>query len=210
MDTIQVRKVWSGWLRISHWLITFGLIFQWLSAWVFTHTDVDLTFWVDWHLMVGQIIVLAVLLRLGLLLVPGSSHWRALIPRKNHWQAVTQMFKFYLSFGRFPLPNWFAHNPLWLPLYTVMYLLLFSVLLTGMFQGFIGGHQVLAGVLMWLVIGHVVAVVLHDFKGQLATVSGMINGFRYFHFEQSAQDKKNEYIVPLDALKPRQSDDTEG
>ena len=156
--------------------------------------------------LIGNLNLLAVLLRLGLMFVPGSSHWRALIPRKNHWQAVAQMLKFYLSFGRFPLPNWFSHNPLWLPIYSVMYLLLLGALLTGLVQGiFFSVHQLLSNILMWLVIGHIVAVILHDLKGQLATISGMINGFRYFHFEKNSLAKKNEFVVSIDTIKPTKS-----
>jgi len=110
-ENIRCVLVWSSWLRLSHWVIAGGVIFQIVSAWALAHDA-------------GQIISMALFLRVILLFFPGSSNWRAFIPERSQVQAMVQMIKFYLSLARFPLPSWYAHNPLWLPVYPVFYLVL--------------------------------------------------------------------------------------
>ena len=131
-ENIRYVLVWSGWLRLSHWLIAAGILFQITSAWAIGHDNADYSFWLEWHLITGQIILMALLLRVVLLFFHGSNNWSAFIPEKSQLQAMVQMIKFYLSLMRFPLPNWYAHNPLWLPLYLIFFFILAACLLTGL------------------------------------------------------------------------------
>ncbi len=200
-ENIRYVLVWSGWLRLSHWLIATGILFQITSAWAIGHDNADYTFWLDWHLISGQIILMALALRVVLLFFPGSSNWRALIPEKSQLQAMLQMVKFYLSLARFQLPNWYAHNPLWLPLYLVMFFVLAACSISGLLYdspkiifGFqmVKLHSALASVIIIFTIFHIVTVFLHDLKGKGAFISAMVNGYRYFHF--TAQNNKDENI----------------
>jgi Ni/Fe-hydrogenase 1 B-type cytochrome subunit len=100
------------------------------------------------------------------------------------------MARFYLSFGKFPLPNWFAHNPFWRQLYPLLWLVLIAACATGLvynapytLAGFSmhSLHGNLAVLISGFVMLHVLAAFLHDLKGKGAAISGMINGLRYFH-----------------------------
>ncbi|EIJ35591.1 cytochrome b/b6 domain-containing protein [Thiothrix nivea] len=192
-ETIRHVLVWSGWVRLTHWLIAAGVLFQFASAWAIGLGAADYEFWRDWHLICGQLLIIAVVAR-GILLfiLPGSAHWGALLPDRAQLQGAKRMLMFYLSFARAPLPNWFAHNPLWRQVYPLVWL----VLLAGAFSGLYynsastflgmsmhGWHSALANVLLGFTVVHLVAVFLHDLKGKGAAISGMISGYRYFHVE---------------------------
>ncbi len=205
-ENIRYVLVWSGWLRLSHWLIAAGILFQITSAWAIGHDNADYTFWLDWHLISGQIILMALALRIVLLFFPGSNNWSAFIPEKSQLQAMLQMIKFYLSLTRFPLPNWYAHNPLWLPLYLLLFFILVACSITGLLHdspkfflnfSMVKLHSVLASVIIIFTIFHIATAFLHDLKGKGAFISAMINGYRYFHFpaqnnENNAREKQAE------------------
>ena len=199
-ENIRYVLVWSGWLRLSHWLIAAGILFQITSAWAIGHNNADYAFWLDWHLITGQIILVALALRVGLFFFSGSSSWRAFIPEKLQLQAMLQMIKFYLSLTHFPLPNWYAHNPLWLPLYLFMFFVLAACSITGLLHdspkiifGFtiVKLHSALASMIIIFSIAHIASVFLHDLKGKGAFISAMVNGHRYFHF--TIQKNQNEH-----------------
>jgi Ni/Fe-hydrogenase 1 B-type cytochrome subunit len=189
-ETIRYVKIWSGSLRLAHWLVACGVLFELASAWALAHDGIDPVFWHDWHIMVGQLTALALLLRVILLFIPGSSHWRALLPGRTDRLAMLQMLKFYISLARTPLPAWYAHNPLWKPLYLLLVIVLAGAVLTGLNEDApwrVLGYAVdelhgrLAGILLLFTALHVIAVFLHDWKGTGALVSAMISGYRYFH-----------------------------
>ncbi|HHJ36357.1 MAG TPA: cytochrome b/b6 domain-containing protein, partial [Gammaproteobacteria bacterium] len=101
-----------------------------------------------------------------------------------------QMIKFYISFSRYPLPNWYAHNPLWLPLYLLMFLVLAGCVISGLLYDTSGSfftlpmfelHGALASLIIFSSLLHIITVFLHDLKGKGAFISAMVNGFRYFH-----------------------------
>jgi Ni/Fe-hydrogenase 1 B-type cytochrome subunit len=195
-ETICRVKIWSGWLRLAHWLIAGGVLFELASAWALAHDGIDPLFWYDWHIMIGQLTALAVALRVVLLFLPGSSHWRALVPGRSDWRAVGQMLQFYISLARTPLPAWYAHNPLWKPLYLLVLAVLAASILTGQFRdapwvvfGNAPGvlHAWLGGSLALFTVFHVIAVFLHDLRGKGALLSAMISGWRYFHVTRQGQ-----------------------
>ncbi len=216
-ERIRCVAVWPGWLRGSHWLVAAGVVFEFISAWALRHAGPERAFWLDWHLIVGQAVLLVLLLRLALLLKPGVGHWRSLLPERAQLAAVAQTLKCYLSLGRLPLPNWYAHNPLWKPIYLIIFLLLLGCLLTGFNLGAAGAilgtdlsvlHVRLANAVGGLALLHVVTAVLHELKGQGGTVSAMINGHRYFHApQQTARPDDGAAYVSVDAIRSTQSGD---
>lgn len=192
-ETIRHVLVWSGWVRLTHWLIAAGVLFTFASAWAIGLGAADYAFWRDWHLIVGQLLIIAVVAR-GILLfiLPGSAHWRALLPDRAQWEGAKQMLLFYLSFARAPLPNWFAHNPLWRQVYPLVWLVLLACAFSGLYYNtsstflglsMFGWHAALASILLGFSVLHVLAVFLHDLKGKGAGISGIISGYRYFHVE---------------------------
>ena len=213
-EKIRYVLVWSVWLRLSHWLIAGGVLFQIISAWALQHDETNAVFWSDWHLITGQVILLALIVRVILLFFPGSSHWGAFVPQHSQLVSMLQMVKFYISLARFPLPNWYAHNPIWLPIYPVFYLVLAGCLISGLLYDsthvFLGEpmfdlHAVLAGLIVTFSMFHVATVFLHDLKGKGATISAMINGFRYFHYtekeDKDGSDIPGNQSISVDSIK---------
>jgi Ni/Fe-hydrogenase 1 B-type cytochrome subunit len=200
-ENIRYVLVWSGWVRLFHGLIAVGVLFLLASAWAIQQGAADYDFWHDWHMIVGQLLLITVVARVILMfLLPGSASWRAFLPDKAQWQGMKQMLLFYLSFARFPLPNWFAHNPFWRLLYPLLLVVLVACALTGLVynsantllgMSMFGLHGGLAQVILIFTVAHIVAVVLHDLKGKGAAISGMISGYRYFHVEKSAAVKSS-------------------
>jgi Ni/Fe-hydrogenase 1 B-type cytochrome subunit len=215
-DPIRYVQIWSGWLRLAHWLIACGVLFELFSAWTLALGAVDAAFWRDWHVMVGQALATALLLRLLLLFVPGSSHWRALLPGRSQWPAMLQMLKFYLSLARAPLPAWFAHNPLWAPLYLLVLLVLGGELLSGFLhqqpgtwfgQSHADLHAILGQLLAAFSLLHVLAAALHDWKGDGALISALFSGKRYFHvnLQQHIEVPDTQVVVPFVKRNPSTS-----
>lgn len=194
-ETIRYVAVWSGWVRLTHWLLAAGVGFQLLSALALQWGAVDDVFWRDWHVIVGQLLIVTVVGRIVLaFLLTGSAHWRAFLPDAAQWQGIKQMLMFYFSFARAPLPNWFAHNPLWRQVYPLWWLLVLATAFSGLYYNsatpllgmtLFAWHKFLASSILVLSLVHVLAVFLHDLKGKGASVSGMISGYRYFHVAAS-------------------------
>lgn len=210
-ESIQYVLVWNGWLRLSHWTIAAGVLFQIASAFALIHQNLDYDFWFDWHQIIGQVVILALGLRAVLLFQPGSSHWSSIIPKKSKLTGIGQMLKFYISMGKAPLPNWYAHNPLWQPIYLIILPVLLGVCITGMMQDrFAQLHASLAAIISLFTLFHVITAFVHDWKGKGAMISAMINGYRYFHKEspvQNSVDRGSEINISVDNIGRIKSND---
>ncbi|KAA3630712.1 MAG: cytochrome b/b6 domain-containing protein [Proteobacteria bacterium] len=213
-EQIEHVRIWSPWLRACHWAIAVGVLFQVASSWGMTRDAVDPAFWRDWHVIVGQLMTLALAARAVLMFFPGTCSWRELAPRRSELAAITQMIKFYLTFTRFPLPAWFAHNPFWKPLYLAVLVLLALSALSGLLfhspyplagRSAPALHAAVATPIAAFALFHVVAVFLHDLKGRGAFVSAMIGGGRYVHVDRGgpfgAGRPKGPVSVSVDAIK---------
>ena len=77
------------------------------------------------------------------------------------------MLKFYLSFGRRRVPPYFAHDPLWRPVYPAWFLLIAVQVLSGM------------------VLLHVLSVLLREARGKAYDISAMIQGHRIFRVDKT-------------------------
>jgi Ni/Fe-hydrogenase 1 B-type cytochrome subunit len=206
-EDIRYVPIWSGWVRLTHWLMALGVLFQLVSAWAIQLGSSDYEFWRDWHVISGQLLLVAVVGRVILMFIlPGTGSWRAFLPDRVQGKGAMEMLRFYFSFARFPLPNWFAHNPFWRQLYPLILLVLIGCGISGLvynapytFAGVVmhQWHSVLADVIVFFSVAHVLAAFLHDLKGKGAAISGMISGFRYFH-------------VPAAASKPEQASPFKG
>ncbi len=200
MDNVRYVLVWSGWMRLCHAVIGLGVLFQIASAWLIDHDDAGFAFWHDWHVIVGQIIFVALIVRFILLFIPGSSHWRSLVPKRSQLHSMFQMIKFYASLMRSPLPSWYAHSPFWQPLYLIFLLVLLACSITGfLFNDFYfitifsidSLHSTFASFIIIFTVAHIITAILHDLKGKGATISAMINGYRYFHVDSKSNASPN-------------------
>jgi Ni/Fe-hydrogenase 1 B-type cytochrome subunit len=193
----QIRRVtvWSGRLRLVHWLIAVSALVLGMTGWLIGAAPSLAQAAADFHYMAASVLSLALLMRLWLgLFGEGAERFEQMMPGQSEWQAMRASLVFYLTLGRSPLPNWFAHNPLWKPLYLLLLLLLAGLALTGWVMPdlpLVGRiylprlHDWLAtAVWMWIAL-HVLAVVLQDVRGGLGGVSAMLSGERYFNIDRN-------------------------
>ncbi len=210
MSDIRYLPIYSLQQRITHWLIAAGFGFEWLSAWLVDHSDVDPLVWSDWHLMAGQALLLVLAWRLLLFFLAGSGHWRFFIPTREQRHIVRDTLRFYASLGKTPLPDWYAFNPVWQPIYLLMILLAVVTVISGFFHSglpFVGNlstadlHAGASSLLLWLALAHIAFAVWHDARGRGAQISGMLNGHKYFHIGEPEQTPGPvENSVSLDSL----------
>jgi Ni/Fe-hydrogenase 1 B-type cytochrome subunit len=210
-ETLHRREIWSTWLRLSHWTLALSTLALMATGWLVHHTPSVAQAAADWHYIAGSVFTIALALRIWVLFSDKlMGHWRFLLadlePKK-----MLQMLKFYLSFGRSTLPRWYAHNPFWLPIYLILFVLMVLVAFTGHLQGsypVIAGiylpslHAGIATLISLFVLGHVIAVFMHDLKGGSDDVSAMINGKRLFEVKPiPIQEISGVHEVSLDSLK---------
>ncbi len=213
MDSTTVKRVsvWSGALRLSHWLMA-GSVLVLLATGGLLGSGSDRNVqWLDYHILSGYVLGIGLLLRVYLLFFGrGADTLADLIPRREQRAAAINMLRFYLSLGRQPLPNWYAHNPFWQPVYLFLLVLLLMQVLSGWFTDapyLIAGMKITA----WHELGatgialfcgmHIVAVFLHDLKGTGSDVSAMISGHRIFVIRPVRQEiKTDSQILPLDKI----------
>lgn len=208
-DTVQRVAVWSARLRASHWLSAAAVLTLLASGWLMNRVVPAQGALRDLHYIAGYGLLLALLWR-GWLLLFGraAERWSDLWPRGPQRPAAWHTLRFYLSLGRAPVPAWYAHNPLWGPIYLLWWLLLVALLFTGLWPdaastlGMAAAywHSLLAHAVAILVAAHVVAVFAHDLKGEGADVSAMINGYRLFRIRRAVPQVKTGRAVSLDAL----------
>lgn len=207
-NSISRIDVFSSAQRLSHWLITVGMMFELISAWLVQHADVDVLAWNDWHIMIGQALILPLAFRIYLLFRPGSGHWRLLIPTKEQRHIIQQTLKFYASLGRLPCPDWYAFNPVWQPIY----LLMIPVMLLAAISGYLISsnlflfavsisdyHAFFSTIILYFTLLHIAFVLLHDVKGNGAQISAMLNGYKYFQIKDMPQQAEQN-SVSLDSI----------
>lgn len=193
-------RVWPGLLRLIHWVMALAVLILLLSGAVMKSGLVlsEALYQLlrdQLHLPAGHLLGVALVIR-GYLLARdrGVSGLNALLPKASSLPGIKAGLRFYASFARAPLPRYYAHHPVWAP----VYLLWFGLLLLEVGTGLLLEFSALRGplglssqrLLEWhlapftlmtaLVILHLVSVVLHDLKGAGSDVSGMINGYRTF------------------------------
>ncbi len=192
---IQRRLVWGGWLRLAHWLIAVSVLALIATGWLIKMAPSVAESASEWHDLASIGLMLGLMVRVWLMFFgQGVARWKALIPVRSDFRNMGLMLRFYLTLGRSPLPKWYAHNPLWAPIYVVVLIILVVQALSGLLMearpliwGFYlpAMHDVWATVLLIFAGLHVIAVVLHDVRGTASDVSAMINGHRIFVVEDA-------------------------
>lgn len=192
----QVRRVavWSGWLRVTHWVLAGSTLLLMATGWLVAMTPSVAEAASEIHYLGASLLLFALALRLLLgFFGNGPERFEHMLPRESEWQPVKASVLFYLSLGKSSKPNWFAHNPLWKPLYLVLLIALTLSALTGWLMPDMPlvGRLYLPAVHVWLAsfigvltMAHVYSVVLQDIRGDSADVSAMLNGHRYFSVDR--------------------------
>jgi Ni/Fe-hydrogenase 1 B-type cytochrome subunit len=203
MAELKQVRIWSGWVRAAHWLLAgatlTALATGGLMAW---GREAAPPLWIAAraiHVPAGEVMLLALAVRLVLLVTgSGSAGWRDFLPRRGQWGAAWSALRFYLTATRSPLPAYYAHNPLWGPLYLVLFGLLALQGALGLWlelpavRGLLAldyaaglrWHQGLAYAVAGLAVAHILAAVVHDWRGRRWDVSAMINGDKVFEIRR--------------------------
>lgn len=210
--TEQIRRVavWSGWLRLAHWGLALATLVLLATGWLIASAPTLVSASSDIHYLAAGILIAALVLRVFVgLFGKGAERFEHMLPRQSEFAAMRASLLFYLSLGKAPMPNWFAHNPLWKPIYLMLFLLLALLALSGWLMPDmpVVGRFYLPRVHLWLsnlvailTAAHLFSVVLQDLKGKSADISGMLNGERYFSIERDGPVKTQEtqFSVKLD------------
>ena len=194
----QIRRalVWSGRLRLAHWLIAGATLWLIGTGWLVAHSPMLAEAASDYHYLGGGVLAAALVLRCYLgFFGTNAERFEHMVPNASEMGALRASLMFYLSFGRAPMPNWFAHNPLWKPIYLLLLPFLVMITLTGWLMpdrpillGFYLPtlHGWLSTAIIVITVLHVFAVALQDVRGESADVSAMLNGNRYFSVDRDS------------------------
>lgn len=210
----QIRRVavWSGRLRLVHWLMAAASVALLVSGWLIDAAPSLTQAAVDYHYLAAAVLTLALAVRLWIgLFGAGAERFEHLLLANGELRAVRDSLVFYLSLGRTRLPKWYAHNPLWKTLYLVLFVLLGLLALTGWLMPetpLVGRvylptvHAGLSSVTAMLLGLHLFSVVLQDYRGQSADTSSMLSGYRYFSVDREGLVKPEilEVSVRLDDI----------
>jgi Ni/Fe-hydrogenase 1 B-type cytochrome subunit len=187
-----------------------------LTGWLLQNVVHYLQIALDYHYILAYALSIALVLRLFLLMSSPASAagWHDLVPNKDGLYKALAMLRFYVSFGRTPLPHWYAHSPLWAPIYLILFFLLLIQIVSGFLIG-AGQHTLLINLytlhnftytlIAVFTAAHIISVFLHDLKAGTSDISGMIHGHRIFTIEKPELPGHIQ-TVSLDKLKHRNSD----
>jgi Ni/Fe-hydrogenase 1 B-type cytochrome subunit len=200
--------VWSSLLRTLHWAMALCTVTLVASGWLMLRAPAELGGGAaEVHRNIGFLLLAALAARLYLLLFgQRAEQWRDFIPWSPQHRAALQTLRFYLTGGRSPLPSYYAHNPLWGPIYLALFAVLAMQGLTGLF-GLMDFHRRGLPIISGFVALHVLAAFLHDWKGHGSDVSAMINGHRVFVVKRpEATGQGGVHVVSLESLLERRPD----
>ncbi len=203
MNNIQRIRVWSAPLRLVHWLMALCVLALLASGWFGGTQLAEAGRWRDLHFTSGYLLAVALTIRVGLL-VRGrtpTDRWRDLWPAgRQQWLAARDMLLFYMTLGRATLPGYYGHNPLWGPVYLVLFALMTLGVGTGVLLSSYDalGLLALTATPWWLgwtlpewhtgaatalalaTAAHILAVFTHDARGTASEISAMVNGHKIF------------------------------
>jgi Ni/Fe-hydrogenase 1 B-type cytochrome subunit len=206
--------VWSGWLRISHASIGLSVLLLLFTGWLIAESPSLAESALDLHYLASSFLIFGLVVRI-VLMFAGIEHERlhGLFPASSELYAMARTFRFYVSLGKSPMPGWYAQNPLWKPVYLVIYLALIVLVITGaampevsLMLGFYlpSVHTFWAQLLFWFTVLHTGSVVMHDYKNKTTDISAMVNGYRLFLVDSNRAGSVAEKLVQhisIDSLK---------
>lgn len=212
--TEQIRRVevWSGRLRLAHWLMAAATLALMVTGWLIEAAPSLSQAASDLHYLAASALLVALGVRLWLgLWGRGPERFEHLWLSDSEWRPLRESLVFFLTLGRTRLPNWYAHNPLWKPLYLVLLWVLVLSAITGWLMPespLIGRvylptlHGWLADTTAVLVSLHLLSVGLQDVRGRNADTSAMLSGYRYFRIDRDdlIPPKPPEVSVRIDEI----------
>lgn len=216
-DTVTKRVlVWGGWLRLSHASIGVATPVLLLTGWLIAESPSLAVSALDVHYLASSLLLFGLVVRI-ILLLGGKEQERlpALFPASSELVAMARTLRFYISLGKASMPGWYAHNPLWKPLYLVVYLALLILAASGAVMpnesivlGFYvpSVHVFWAKIVLWFSVLHTVSVIAHDYRNKTTDISAMVNGYRLFIVDGGQEvsgDNRPVQVISLDAIGKR-------
>jgi Ni/Fe-hydrogenase 1 B-type cytochrome subunit len=196
-------RIWSGLVRAAHWAMAAGTLAASATGGLMVWgRESAPPVWIaarELHVPSGQLVAVALAVRLVVLVVGGgSAGWRDFLPRRAQWTAAWGTMRFYLSGTRYSLPSWYAHNPLWGPVYLALFGLLAAQTGLGLwlevpslrpilvleYGAALEWHHALADGVLGIALAHILAAVIHDWRGGRWEISAMINGDKVFEIQR--------------------------
>ena len=211
-NTVTRVLVWSRWLRLSHWTMALSSIGLIVTGWMMSTAPNLASDVLESHYLLAGLLLPALLLRLYLLFFgKHSDHIRDCELDRHKLNQSWEVIRFYLTLGKIPLPRWFSHNPLWGPLYLLLFLFLGISALSGLLLlqeipfilniSNIDLHVLSHYAISLYVILHIPAVFSHDLSNKNGDISGMVNGYKIFLVDSVKTEKQNApHQVSLDDL----------
>ena len=208
--------IWGGWLRLGHASIALSTLVLLLTGWLLAESPSLQELAQDVHYIASGFLLFGLAVR-TVLMFAGREHERisSLFPASSELAAMASTLRFYISMGRVSLPGWYAQNPLWKPVYLVIYIALIILVATGaampdvsLVFGFYlpSVHAFWAQAVLWFSVLHIAGVIMHDYKNETTDISAMVNGYRLFLIDnsQSAADVETSIQLVLpDSLNRR-------
>jgi len=207
MDNPVIKRVlvWSGWLRLSHVSIGLAALVLLFTGWLIAESPSLAESALDLHYLASSFLIFGLVVRI-VLMFTGKEHERlpGLFPASTELTAMAKTLRFYISLGKSPMPGWYAQNPLWKPVYLIIYLALIVLVITGalmpdvsLMPGFYlpAVHMFWAQFVLWLTAFHIASVIMHDYKNQTTDISAMVNGYRLFLIESKQGGSIPEQMV---------------
>jgi Ni/Fe-hydrogenase 1 B-type cytochrome subunit len=210
-------SIWSGKLRLAHGglaisvagLLVTGLLIQYAPSIANQASSI--------HDFLSAFLIASLALRIWLLFTDKTTaNWRALLPRSSQLKAMGEMIKFYLTFGKYKLPRWHAHNPFWIPVYAAVFLVLIIMIISGFMmekQPLLFStiylpdvHRGAALLLLGFTIAHVITSILHDVKGSGSDISAILNGYRIFILEDNEAQSTEPQPQKIQFYSPKKPD----
>lgn len=206
MSRREIRrvKVWSGRLRIAHWALAILVLFLVATGWILgSGLQGNLEPILEAHTLAGYLSGGILFWRLYMLLFGAQTeNWRDLTPRGPQLRGARETMLSYLSFGRRPLPAYYGHNPLWGPVYLLLYLVLSVQLVSGVLLAvpalefavfpaldhstLLAYHEAGYSVITAFAVLHVASVLFHDWQGTRSEISAMVNGNKHFTVDRGS------------------------
>lgn len=215
-NNIKRILIWSSWYRLSHVLIGLSTLLLLATGSLIRLSPMLTAQAADIHHYSSAGFLAGLVIRF-ILMVKGKPHERLsyLIPTLMERRGIVAMLRFYALLGKAPLPNWYAQNPFWKPLYLLIYLLLITQLITGIYltnHAFLFGfqprelHVLCSSLLLGFTLCHIFCSIWHDYASSNSDVSAIINGLRTFNVETKGQQSQSSQAVkftPMDAAKAK-------
>ena len=196
--TINRVHVWSRWLRLAHWSLAVSICGLLATGWLLDKDPILFASARDYHLIFAALMLPALLVRLYLLFAgKGTDRLQDCELDRLKMVQAWEDIRFYLTLGRAPLPKWYGHNPLWGPIYLLLFLFLVLSAISGLALS--RGMLNFAGISLYdmhrlgyyaaatFVCLHLPAVFSHDLGGTGSDISAMIHGYRIFLVNKPTQ-----------------------